>query len=349
MAISFGLASIYLWKCVRKVLHEDSYSLLCRMKHYVSMLSVQMSNRNEFPESPIRNPNQKAITINKTHNRSLKKIKTEPIYSTSNFQDIKGFETAKNDLILYISPFKSGSTSGFEQRKLTKGCILFGPPRFERTILVHALAGEVNMGLLEISCLSLDGSFYCNGKKIVDVQTMANQVSKSPPCILFFDNYDCYDYVNSDFLSSLIIELDKCETGDRTALIVATSKLQNIPRDVANFSRFGTVVQLVDNLNFNKRKEVFLYHMSNIPIDSTIDVDLVISATVGMNARQIKYLVGRSSRKAKLQNRCNVTTQDLCYTFLMEKLKTSKNINRPTFPPPANSNLDVFSTTINCN
>ena len=74
-----------------------------------------------------------------------------------------------------------------------------------------------------------------------------------PPCILFFDNYDCYDYVNSDFLSSLITELDKCEAGDRTALIVATSKLQNIPRDVGNFARFETVVQLVDNLNFIKR------------------------------------------------------------------------------------------------
>ena len=119
------------------------------------------------------------------------------------------------------------------------------------------------------------------------------------------------------------------------AVIVATSSLQNVPRNVNSLTRFGMIVQLVDHLNFNKRKEIFLYHTSNIPIDASIDVDLVISATVGMNARQIKYLVGRSARKAKLQNRCKVTTQDVCYTLLMEKLKIPKKVTRPTYPPPA--------------
>merc|ERR1712223_200587 len=192
----------------------------------------------------------------------------------------------------------------------------------------------MKMGLFEISSLPLDGSFYCSGKKIEDVNEIVEQASKFSPCILFFDNYDCYNDDNTEFLSSLIIELDKCEASKRIAVIVATSSLQNVPRNVSSLTRFGMIVQLVDHLNFNKRKEIFLYHTSNIPIDASIDVDLVISATVGMNARQIKYLVGRSARKAKLQNRCKITTQDVCYTLLMDKLKTSKKITRPTYPPP---------------
>ena len=362
-----GFASIYLWRNVTKHLSEDYLnsprkmfddlgrllirlgnsneslsanscveevcSFLHRLKNAFSNIPVLMNNNAKLENIFQENFKQKALLFDKSYD-CLDKTKIVPIRSTTNFQDIKGFDNPKNELISYISTFKVGPSSCLDQKSLTKGCVLFGPPKFERTVLVHALACEMKMGLFEISSLSLDGSFYCNGKKIEDVQDIVNQASTFSPCILFFDNYDTYEDDNTDFLSSLIIELDKCEASKRIAVIVATSRLQNIPRNVTSLTRFGTIVQLVDNLNFNKRKEVFSYHTSNIPIDSTIDVDLVITATAGMNARQIKYLVGRSARKAKLQNRCKVTTQDVCYTLLMEKLKTSKKISRPTFPPP---------------
>ena len=363
-----GCASIYLWKNVRKTLSKDNYkgpinilsglgnlmnrlsdrtnflntnvylddiqSMLGRILNCVPNFLMTLNNGLKFEEKFEDNHKQPPISINKTCIQ-LNQDKIEPKKPTSNFNDIKGFDSAKNDLISYISTFKIGPSSCLDQKSLTKGCVLYGPPKFERTILVHALAGEMKMGLFEISSLSLDGSFYCNGKKIEDVNEIVKQASKSSPCILLFDNYDCYNDDNTEFLSSLIIELDKCEASKRIAVIVATSSLQNVPRNVSSLTRFGMIVQLVDHLNFNKRKEIFLYHTSNIPIDASIDVDLVISATVGMNARQIKYLVGRSARKAKLQNRCKVTTQDVCYTLLMEKLKTSKKITRPTYPPPA--------------
>ena len=365
--LALGVTSIYLWKTVTKNLPEDYlnssrilfrdlgnllirlgntneslhtnfsledvYSYLNRLKNSILNISVDMNNSARLEDIVQENINNKAILYNKTYTNLIKSA-IEPIKPTSNFQDIKGFDNVKNDLIGYISTFKIGPSSCLDQKSLTKGCVLFGPPKFERTLLVHALASEMKMNLFEISSLSLDGSFYCNGNKIEDVEDIVNKASKFSPCILFFDNYDCYDDDNTYFLSSLIVELDKCEASKRIAVIVATSRLQNIPRNVSCLTRFGTIVQLVDHLNFNKRKEIFLYHTSNIPIDSTIDVDMVISATAGMNAKQLKYLVGRSARKAKLQNRCKVTTQDVCYTLLMEKLKTSKKISRPTYPPP---------------
>ena len=362
-----GCASIYLWKNVAKGLDrechpyftrnlfkglgnllikisntnellganfclDDIYSLLYRIKNYIPSVLVE-NNGAELKEMLMKNQRQKVISFQGAFN-TLNNDIIEPIKSTSSFKDVKGHDNAKNDLISYISTFKIGPSSCLDQKSLTKGCVLFGPPKFERTLLVHAVAGEMKMGLFEISSLSLDGSFYCNGKKIEDVQDIVNQVSSFSPCILFFDNYDCYEDDNTGFLSSLIIELDKLEACKHVAVIVATTSLQNIPRNVSSLTRFGTIVQVVDNLNFNKRKEIFLYHTSNIPIDSAIDVDLVMSATAGMNARQIKYLVGRSARKAKLQNRCKITTQDVCYTLLMDKLKTSKKITRPTYPPP---------------
>ena len=365
--VALGFASIYLWRNVKNNLSEDYLNSPSKIFDDFGRLLIRLGNPNEsllensslesvssflerirnvFSKIPLLTNNsskleniiqgnieQKTFYFDKTYD-GLNKTKIVPIRSTTNFQDIQGFDHAKNELINYISTFKIGHSSSLDQKSLTKGCVLFGPPKFERTALVHALAGEMKMGLFEISNLSLDGSFFCNGKKIEDVHDIVNQVSTFSPCILFFDNYDCNEDENAEFLCSLIIELDKCEASKRIAVVVATSRLQNIPRSVTSLTRFGTIVQLVENLNFNKRKEIFLYHTSNIPVDSTIDVDLLISATAGLNARQIKYLVGRSARKAKLQNRCKVTTQDFCYTLLMEKLKTSKEMTRPIFPPP---------------
>ena len=365
--VAIGFASIYLWRNVKSNLSEDYLNSPRKIFDDIGRLLIRLGNPNEslLENSSLESPSsffhrlrnvfskipaltntsakleniiqdnfkQKTLFFDKTYD-DLNKTKIISIRPTTNFLDIQGFDNPKNDLVNYISNFKIGHSSSLDQKSLTKGCVLFGPPKFERTVLVHALAGEMKMGLFEISNLSLDGSFYCNGKKIQDVHDIVNQASTFSPCILFFDNYDCNEAENANFLSSLIIELDKCEASKRIAVVVATSRLQNIPRSVTSLTRFGTIVQLVENLNFNKRKEIFLYHTSNIPVDSTIDVDLLISATAGLNARQIKYLVGRSARKAKLQNRCKVTTQDFCYTLLMEKLKTSKEMTRPIFPPP---------------
>ena len=365
--VALGIASIYLWRNLknnriedylnspRKLfddfgrlvirignpnnslqensLHESVSSFFNELRNVSSKIPLLTNNSSKLENIIQGNIKQKILYFDKTYD-GLNMTKIVPIRSATNFQDIQGFDNPKNELINYISTFKIGHSSCLDQKSLTKGCVLFGPPKFERTALVHALAGEMNMGLFEISNLSLDGSFFCNGKKIEDVHDIVNQASTFSPCILFFDNYDCNEAENANFLSSLIIELDKCETSKRIAVVVATSRLQNIPRSVTSLTRFGTIVQLVEYLNFNKRKEIFLYHTSNIPVDSTIDVDLLISATAGLNARQIKYLVGRSARKAKLQNRCKVTTQDFCYTLLMEKLKTSREMTRPTLPPP---------------
>ena len=366
--LAVGVASIYLWKNATQNLPEDYfnsprklikdvenllirlvnpneqlnpyfypsnfYSLLCRIKNVVPNISMLMNHSTKLQDTLQDDLKQKEILPQKINTKSREST-IEPINSTSKFLDVIGFDNAKTDLMRYFQSFKVGQSSSLEnlgRNSITKGCVLFGPPKFERRALLYAVAGEMKMMLFEIS--SLFGSFYCNDKQIEDVQDLVKQASNCSPCILFFDNYDCFYDENNDFLSSLIIELDKYEASKGIALILASSRLQNIPRSVNSLTRFGTIVQLVDHLNFNKRKEVFLYHMSNIPIDSKIDVDLIIGATEGMNARQIKYLVGQSALKTKRQNRCKVTTQDVCCTLLMEKLKTPQKITRSTFPHP---------------
>ena len=214
-----GCASIYLWKNVRKNLSEDNcnvpINVLSSLRNFMSRLRsrtnlfdpnfflddiqfilgriincvpnclMKLNNGLKFEERFEDYHKQPPISINKTFSQ-LNNDQIEPINPTTHFDDIKGFDNAKNDLISYMSTFKIGPSSCLDQKSLTKGCVLYGPPKFERTILMHALAGEMKMGLFEISSLSLDGSFYCNGKKIEDVNEIVEQASKFSPVFLIF-------------------------------------------------------------------------------------------------------------------------------------------------------------------
>ena len=295
---------------------EHAYSAWYRMKNYIPKLSIFLNSESEEMEK--FDSTEKDINFHKNHFSVSDMNPTQP---TVRLHDIKGYGSVKEELLGFVSSLQIETLDTKNQGGFTRGCILYGPPIFERSLLVHGLAVEMKMCLFDVSNISLDGSFYCNGQKINQVQEFVNQVTKFSPCLLFFDNYDCCVSDNSGFLSSLIVELDKWNDISRIAIIVGTSILRNIPRDVANLSRFGNIVQLEEKLNFNKRKDIFMHHLSTIPVDSTLDVDLMVRATEGLTAEQIKYLINRSARKAKLQNRTKITTQDICYTLLMVKMK----------------------------
>ena len=162
--VAVGFASIFLWRNVKNSLSEDYLNSPRKIFDDFGRLLIRLANTNEslrensllesvssffhelrnvFSKIPVlannsakleniiqENFNQNTSFFDKTY-EALNKKKIVPIMSTTHFQDIQGFDNTKNELLNYISTFKIGPSSSLHQKSLTKGCVLFGPPKFE--------------------------------------------------------------------------------------------------------------------------------------------------------------------------------------------------------------------------
>ena len=138
--VALGFASIYLWRNVKNNLSEDYLNSPRKIFDDFGRLLIRLGNPNEsllensslesvssflerirnvFSKIPLLTNNsskleniiqgkieQKTFYFDKTYD-GLNKTKIVPIRSTTNFQDIQGFDHAKNELINYISTFNN--------------------------------------------------------------------------------------------------------------------------------------------------------------------------------------------------------------------------------------------------
>lgn len=286
---------------------QNFYSVLSKIRTYIPKLPD--SGRNSLSGSSLE------YNTRSMHENYSNEIGIEANYSCITFNDIKGFDEAKKDLDVLISQLEMKTTFTGEQLNFSRACIIFGPPIPERSLLAHGVAAETKSGIFEISDISTSGDLYCNGKSISSPQELIASVIRCSPCILFFDNLDCYCKNNPKVLRTLLNEIDKLKVQKSVIVLAAASKLHSLSACIIGSKKFDNIVQLV-RLNRKKRKELFLYYLANIQFDATLDVDILIESTEGMTSKQIKRVVNISARKAELQNRYRVTMKDICYALL---------------------------------
>ena len=306
-------------KNAKNILIHDSSA------HFENFLSI-------LPTMIKRAPNHPGI-LNKTIDISPKpkiisqnlgvETSVEPIQSNWDLDDVRGFDYAKQELETYISFFKEKRHSNKNKRSVPKGCILFGPPIFQRALLVRGLAGQANCPLFEVSDISPVGEIYCNGKWINTAEELFTSLNTYAPCILFVDNLDCYSKKNANVVQSFLREMDSRTVNEGVIILAAVHKLQNLPQHILNTGRFGNIIQVASELDFNSRKELFLLYLSAIQHDVSLDVDVLVKATQGMSAKEIKHLITRSTKKAAMQNRQRVSMQDICYMILISEFSHS--------------------------
>ena len=299
------------------------YSVLSRYIKYAlskyGSLSWEMRKMVEFY------PECKGL-VSQTQYKKQDTVSMAPTYPILKFDDIKGFEDIKKELKSQICHFNKAETRCETQKRIKKGFVLFGPPISQRSLLVNALAGEAKCGLLAISSFSADGSFSCNGERIDNTQDFIINVKRYSPCIVFFDHFQLDCSQSTTFLQALIKDVDKGKEEQQIIVIAAVSKLKNTSDLDRNFLGSLDILQMVD-LNFNKRKEVLMYHLESIQYDPNLDIDKLTHSMNGRGVKEIQHVVTGSARKAELQNRTEVNLQDIDYMMMANKPSPSRSPN----------------------
>lgn len=209
---------------------------------------------------------QSVVDFNKSVPRRILRRVERP---TITFTDIRGMDTAKQQLREVIDVLRRPQVFQQSSNSYLCGMLLIGHPSTDRTLLVQATAGEavvplislsistlidmltaIDSGVMRVEDLDLERDDYNVLKNSEASQRGRNmlrhvfeQARRASPCILFLDNLDAIGGLASDqeregYWRQLIVEMDGLDYHPPMAVIATTSRTDSIDRALLRPGRF---------------------------------------------------------------------------------------------------------------
>jgi len=170
-------------------------------------------------------------------------------YRFTDYAGIEEFFSNIQELIIW--PTLNYRLYGKRNIETSKGILLSGPPGCGKTLLVHVLAGELNLPIFYLTPHKISNPLSgLNEKKI---QNLFQVASKNSPSIIFIDNIDIiaikkdnnsHDY-EKKLLYQLMSSIDEIRTNRDICVIIigATNYLDQLDDSVRRTGRFDKEIK----------------------------------------------------------------------------------------------------------
>ena len=252
------------------------------------------------PNGSIISEKTKIILIDEEINNVTEEIKIDTSVKLS---DIVGQENAKNKvkvLTKYLeNPEKFGPWA-------PKNILFYGLPGTGKTMLVKALANELNVPLHLIKATSLIGDHV--GDSASKIHELFKKANEKSPSIIFIDEIDAIALHRSfqalrgdvsEIVNALLTEMDGISENESVITIGATNNPTSL--DYAVRSRFEEEIEfkLPDD---NERKEILEKNLKTIPLEYDLDITKIVKITKGMSGRDIKEKILKTSLHNAIAN-----------------------------------------------
>ena len=272
-------------------------------------------------------PNNSIISENtriKIITDELDKINKEShIKSNIRLSDIVGQMNAKNKVKVitrYLEePEKFGSWA-------PKNILFYGLPGTGKTMLVKALANELEVPLYLIKATSLIGDHVGDGSS--KIHDLFKKAGENAPSIIFIDEIDAIALDRSfqslrgdvsEIVNSLLTEMDGIIENTSVITIAATNNPGSL--DYAVRSRFEEEIEFVLP-NDKERLEILENNLKTMPLDYDLDLDRIVRLTKGMSGRDIKEKVLKTALHNAIANDSNtITMENIDYAVKSTKIK----------------------------
>lgn len=270
------------------------------------------------PDDSIISENTKIKIITEDIDNIKTRTKVNP---TIKLNDIVGQENAKNKvkvLMKYLDePDKFGPWA-------PKNILFYGLPGTGKTMLVKALANELNVPLYLVKATSLIGEHV--GDSASKIHDLFEKAQKNSPSIIFIDEMDAIALHRSfqslrgdvsEIVNSLLTEMDGISENNNVITIGATNYPTSL--DYAVRSRFEEEIEfkLPDD---NERLEIIENNLKTIPLDYDLDLNKLVKLSKGMSGRDLKEKL----IKTALHNAIANDNDKLTMTHMEYAVKTSK-------------------------
>lgn len=234
------------------------------------------------------------------------------------FKDVAGADEAKVELQEVIEFLKEPTKFQKLGGKIPRGALLLGPPGTGKTLLARAVAGEAGVPFFSISGADFVEMFVGVGAS--RVRDLFDQGKKNAPCIIFIDEIDAVGRhrgaglggghdEREQTLNQLLVEMDGFEQNSGVIIIAATNRPDVLDPALLRPGRFDRQI-VVDRPDVKGREGILKVHTRNIPLDSTVNLEVLAKGTPGLSGADLANLVNEAALLAARKDRKKVEMVD---------------------------------------
>lgn len=256
----------------------------------------------ESPSTSSGTPAQ-AQTLSKS-----KKFKKE-VYakkSSVTFADVGGMDKALKDLCELILHIKHPEMYKHIGLPPPRGFLLHGAPGCGKTLLAHAIAGQLDVCFIEVPATELVAGV--SGESEERIREIFEQAASFAPCVLFIDEIDSISSnrqtaqkdmerrIVSQLLSSLD-NLSKLKFGDQVLVIGATNRADSLDPALRRVGRFDHEISL-GIPDRTARAQILQIIARDLKLERPFDFDEMAALTPGYVGADLLALATRAASTA---------------------------------------------------
>lgn len=256
--------------------------------------------------------------LNKKNNES--KVKSNILLS-----DIVGQKNAKNKVKVITKYLEDPEKFG---PWAPKNILFYGLPGTGKTMLVKALANELEVPLYLIKATSLIGDHVGDGAS--KIHELFKKASENSPSIIFIDEIDAVALHRSfqslrgdvsEIVNSLLTEMDGIIDNTSVITIGATNNPTSL--DYAVRSRFEEEIEF-KLPNDEERLALLENNLKTMPLDYDLDLDKLVRLTKGLSGRDIKEKILKTALHNAIANDNDIISmENIDYAIKSTKIKNS--------------------------
>ena len=262
----------------------------------------------------------KLITDELTKNNDKNQIK-----SNITLSDIIGQDNAKNKIKVIAKYLENPESFG---PWAPKNILFYGLPGTGKTMLVKALANELEVPLYLIKATSLIGDHV--GDSASKIHDLFKKASENSPSIIFIDEIDAIALHRSfqslrgdvsEIVNSLLTEMDGISENESVITIGATNNQTTL--DYAVRSRFEEEIEF-KLPNDDERLAILENNLETMPLEYELDLPKIVKLTKGLSGRDLKEKILKTALHNAIANDSEIITMEhIDYAINTSKVKNN--------------------------
>lgn len=255
----------------------------------------------------------------------IDKTNENKIKTNIKMNDIIGQENAKSKIKVISKYLENPESFG---QWAPKNILFYGLPGTGKTMLVKALANELEVPLYLVKATSLIGEHV--GDASSKIHDLFKKASENAPSIIFIDEIDAIALHRSfqslrgdvsEIVNSLLTEMDGIEENKSVITIGATNNQDSL--DLAVRSRFEEEIEF-KLPNDNERLKIIENNLKTMPLDNDLDLEKIVKLTKGLSGRDIKEKILKTSLHNAISNDSYlITMENIEYALNSSKVKNT--------------------------